>query len=379
MAGTSGRGFRGAGLAALLITLTALAGGSAAAGGGGVDLQPIAGEFSAPVYIDNAPGAKNLLFVVEQAGTIKVLRDEQTVRDFLDIRDRVLYGGEQGLLSVAFDPGYARNRRFYVYYVNQAGNIEVDGFRRSRGSATKAKERSREKVIVVPHPVNENHDGGQLQFGPDGHLYIGTGDGGSSGDPDENAQNRKSLLGKLLRIDPRPNGGYRIPKSNPHGEVYALGLRNPYRFSFDSKNGDIYIGDVGQENWEEVDRVGQGGLRGANFGWDIFEGDHEYEGGGTPAHYIRPIFEYSSGNSSDNCAITGGYVVRDPSVPALDGRYVYADFCGDEIRSFDPGNPGPSDSSTGLHPGSPSGFGEGRGGRIYVASLGGAVYKLVQR
>lgn len=388
MAGSSGRGLRAAGFAALLIALAAVAGGgSAAARGGGLDVAKL-GNFDAPLYVADAPGSKQLLFVVEQPGTVQALRDEKNVKgDFLDIRDRVLYGGEQGLLSIAFDPGYAHNRRFYVYYVNRAGNIEVDGFRTSKGNATKAKESSREKIIVIPHPVNDNHNGGQLQFGPDGDLYLATGDGGGGGDTEGNAQSKHTLLGKLLRIDPRKNGGYSIPKSNPYrgkggdDEIYALGLRNPYRFSFDSKTGDIYIGDVGQENWEEVDRAGRDGLRGANFGWNIFEGDHPYEGGGAPPNYHPPIFEFSSGNNSGACAITGGYVVRDPSLPALEGRYLYTDYCDSVLRSFDPSNPNGSDSSTDLipPPGAVSGFGEARDGTIYVASLDGPVYRLVQR
>jgi glucose/arabinose dehydrogenase len=385
MARTSGRGIVAAAAAAILLGLALVAGGSTAgARGSGLTLSRIGG-FDAPVYVDDAPGAPKLLFVVEQPGTIRVLRDGKTLkRDFLDIRKRVLYGGEQGLLSVAFAPGYAHNRRFYVYYVNRAGNIEVDGFRRSRGNATKAKAASREKVIVIRHPVNENHNGGQLQFGPDGDLYLATGDGGGAGDPSGNAQDPGVLLGKLLRIDPRKQGGYGVPRSNPfvhrHGkdEIYALGLRNPYRFSFDSRNGDIYIGDVGQENWEEIDTAGAGGLAGSNFGWDIFEGDHPYDGGGTPANYRPPAVEYSSGGDTPNCAVTGGYVVRDPSLPALQGRYLYADFCGGSIRSFDPSNPGPSDSATGLELGLPSSFGEGAKGRIYVASLDGAVYRIAQ-
>ncbi len=388
MAGSSGRGLRAAGAAALLIALIAVHGRSAAAqGGGDLKLTRIGGGFNFPVYVDDAPGSSKLLFVVEQPGRIRVLRNGKTVKgNFLDIRNRVLYGGEQGLLSIAFDPGYARNRRFYVYYVNRAGNIEVDGFRRSGGNPTKAKERSREKVIVISHPINTNHNGGQLQFGPGGHLYLGTGDGGSGGDPEGNAQNRNSLLGKLLRIDPRKNGGYSTPKSNPFrsgggkDEVYALGLRNPFRFSFDSQTDDIYIGDVGQENWEEIDRASKQGLRGANFGWDIFEGNHPYEGGGAPPNYHPPIFEVSSANGTGNCSLIGGYVVRDPSLPALEGRYLYSDYCNSVIRSFDPDNPGPSDSSTGLipSPGATSSFGEGKGGQIYVVSHSGPVYKLVQ-
>jgi glucose/arabinose dehydrogenase len=385
MVGGSGRGLRAAVFAALLIALAVMSGGSATAKGGSLKLQRIGG-FDAPVYVEDAPGSPNLVFVVEQPGSIKVVRRGKTLKhDFLDIRDRVLYGGEQGLLSVAFDPGYERNRRFYVYYVNRAGNIEVDGFRGSKGNATKAKKRSREKVIVIPHPVNENHNGGQLQFGPDKHLYFATGDGGSGGDPEGNAQNKHVLLGKLLRIDPRKNGGYSVPRSNPFrngggaDEIYALGLRNPYRFSFDQETGDIFIGDVGQENWEEVDREGSKGLKGANFGWDIFEGDHDYEGGGAPPHYEPPVFEYSSGNGTSNCAITGGYVVRDAHLPSLAGLYLYGDFCAGEIRQFDPSDPQGTDRSTGLNVSSLSSFGEGPYARIYVTSLDGAVYRIVEK
>jgi glucose/arabinose dehydrogenase len=371
-------------VAAAAVAFGVLGSGSpdhAAADRGGLRLARIGG-FQAPVYVADAPGAAKLLFVVEQQGEIRVLRQGRTLkRPFLNIRDRVLYGGEQGLLSVAFDPGYAHNRRFFVYYVNRDGNIEVDGFRRKRGSATRAEARSRRPLIEVPHPTNENHNGGQLQFGPDRLLYIGTGDGGGGGDPDANAQNPNVLLGKLLRIDPGKTG-YSIPNSNPfvgkdgRDEIYALGLRNPYRFSFDSKNGEIFIGDVGQDAWEEIDRVGQGKLGGSNFGWDIFEGNHDYEGGPAPANYRPPIFEYSS--SGANCTVIGGYVVHDPQLQALAGRYLYADFCGGQIRSFNPGDPGATDSAAGLAVDSPSSFGEGAHGRIYVASLSGPVFRIVQ-
>jgi hypothetical protein len=383
MAGSAGRGLIATIVAATAVALAAIGGGGADARGGGLKLARVGG-FEAPVYVADAPGAPKLLFVVEQPGSIRVLRNGKTLnRDFLDIRERVDYGGEQGLLSVAFDPGYARNRRFYVYYVNRGGNIEVDGFRRKKGDATRAEARSRRRVIEIPHPTNENHNGGQLQFGPDGFLYLGTGDGGSAGDPHGNAQNPGILLGKLLRIAPRKRGGYSTPDSNPFAdgggrdEIYALGLRNPYRFSFDSQSGDIFIGDVGQDAWEEIDRAGQGALAGANFGWDIFEGDHDYEGGPAPPNYRGPVLEYSS--AGGNCAVTGGYVVHDPALPALAGRYLYADYCGSVLRSFDPSNPGPSDAATGLELDQPSSFGEGAGGRIYVASLAGAVFRITQK
>ncbi len=374
----------GAGAAALLtavIVLTAGSGGASARSGLRLDQV---GSFDSPVYVAAAPGAAKLLFVVEQPGTIAVMRDGHTLdRKFLDIHNIVKSGGEQGLLSMAFDPGYAHNRRFYVYYTNQSGNIEVDGLRTKRKSSTRADARSRQKVIEIPHPTFENHNGGQLQFGPDGHLYLGTGDGGSGGDPDGNAQNKSILLGKLLRIDPRKKGGYSVPKSNPfvHGkgkaEIYATGLRNPFRFSFDSKTKDIWIGDVGQDQWEEIDHVSAHKLRGANFGWDRFEGNHVFEGNGDkPSHYRPPVLELS--HTDGYCAIIGGYVVRDNSVPALDGRYVYSDNCHGTLRSLDPHNPANSDGSIGLDVSSPSSFGVDSQGHVYVTSLSGPVYRITQ-
>jgi glucose/arabinose dehydrogenase len=367
---------------ATLVLVTAQSGG-AAPRAGGLRLNQI-GSFDTPVHVASAPGADKLLFVVEQPGTVRVMRDGKTLdRPFLDIHDRVKYGGEQGLLSIAFDPGYAHNKRFYVYFTNEGGNVEVDGFKAK--SSTRADAGSRRKVIEVPHPTFENHNGGQLQFGPDGYLYMGTGDGGSGGDPDGNAQNKSILLGKLLRIDPRKKGGYSVPRSNPfaHGkgkdEIYATGLRNPYRFSFDSQTDDIWIGDVGQDKWEEIDHVGADRLNGANFGWDRFEGDHVFEGDGSePSHYIPPILELSH-TGGGYCAIIGGYVVHDNSVPALDGRYVYSDNCNGALRSLDPGNPSGSDGTIGLDVQSPSSFGVDAKGHVYVTSLGGPVYRITQK
>jgi glucose/arabinose dehydrogenase len=368
-------------LAGLVATDRADAGG----GGGGLKLSRVGG-FDSPVYVEDAPGQPKLLYVVEQPGTVRVVRKGKTLKQpFLNLRDQVRFGGEQGLLSIAFDPGYERNRRFFVYYVNRDGDIRVDMLRRKKRKPTRADLGSRRKVIVVKHPTNDNHNGGQLQFGPDGMLYIGTGDGGSSGDPNGNAQNAGSLLGKLLRVAPRRKGGFSTPNDNPFSgqagrdEIYSVGLRNPYRFSFDSKTDDLLIGDVGQDEWEEIDRVSFANVRGANFGWDLFEGTHEFEGNSSspPANYRPPIHEYSSAGSG-NCSITGGYVARDRSVPALAGRYLYADFCNGDIRSLDPRAPNPSatDSATGLRVDSPSSFGEGARGRLYVASLEGPVFRI---
>jgi glucose/arabinose dehydrogenase len=368
---------------ATFAAVLAVAGPTAAAqGGGSLKLQRL-GSFAAPDYVAQPPNSRKLLFVVEQPGSIKVLRSgHQLKRPYLNLKNRVRFGGEQGLLSMAFDPHYGKNRRVFIYYVDNGGDIRVDSLRTKRGDPTRADPHSRHKVIGIPHPVNENHNGGQLQFGPDGLLYLGTGDGGAAGDPPENAQNPEVLLGKLLRIDPKKKRGYSVPKSNPfvsgpgRDEVYSLGLRNPYRFSFSGR--DLWIGDVGQDKWEEIDHVSVAKARGANFGWDLFEGTHPFEGNpNPPAHYVPPVFEYSSADA--NCSVIGGYVSHDHAVPKLRGRYVYADFCGGTIRSLDPGNPGSSYASTGLHVDSPSSFGEDNSGTLYVTSLAGPVYRIGTR
>ena len=355
-------------------------------GVGGVELRKL-GEFDSPVHVDNAPGARKLLFVVEQPGAIRVLRGNRTVgHPFLDIRDRVQGGGEQGLLSVAFAPDYERSGRFYLYYTVRGGDVNrVSEFRRT--GATSADPASERTVIEVAHPDFSNHNGGQLQFGPDGYLYIGTGDGGGGGDPSGNGQSPNSLLGKLLRIDPLPGnaGGHGIPRDNPFAgpgagldEIYSLGLRNPWRFSFDRKTDRIAIGDVGQGRWEEIDYGTLGGFRGANFGWDVFEGNHPFEGSTPPPGYAPPIHEYS--HRGGGCAVVGGYVVRDRKLKSLYGRYLYSDLCRSDLRSFVPDLEGArKDRPLGLDVPSPTSFGEGVKGRIYVASGEGGVWRLRRR
>lgn len=367
-------------------------GGDAGAARGGVALKRI-GSFEAPVYVAGAPGFPKLLFVVEQPGRIAVLKGGKRLpRPFLDVRGLVGYGGERGLLSVAFPPNYPRSKRFYVYYTDNSGAIRVDEFRRR--SATRAARGSRRPVIRIPHPVNSNHNGGQLQFLGD-LLYFATGDGGSGGDPPNNAQNRQVLLGKLLRIDPRPAGGrpYSIPSSNPfvgkpgRDEIYSYGLRNPFRFSFDTETGSrprIAIGDVGQDRFEELDYLTVGRASGANFGWDAFEGFSRYQGanGGTadPGGTVKPIFAYGRDRGGGSCTIIGGYVVRDPRLPGLRGRYVYADLCEGRLRSLVPHlKRAGDDRRLGPRVASPSSFGEDQRHRLYVASLEGPVFRLVRR
>jgi len=365
--------------------------GAAASKRRGVALKRIGG-FSAPVYVAGAPGFPRLLFVIEQRGRVVVLRKGRRLgRPFLDIRGLVNYGGERGLLSIAFPPDYRQSRRFYVYYTDAQGDIRVDEFKR-RG-ATRAARGSRRTVIDIPHRENSNHNGGQLQF-LGRLLYIGTGDGGSGGDPPNNAQSRDSLLGKLLRIDPRPRAGrpYSIPSSNPfvgragRGEIYSYGLRNPFRFSFDTvtaKRPRLAIGDVGQDRFEELDYTTVGAASGANFGWDAFEGFAPYRdansGTPDPGGTVKPILAYPHSRGG-SCTIIGGYVVRDRRLPSLYKRYVYADLCEGKLRTLVPHlTRATGDRKLGLTVGTPSSFGEDTRGRVYVTSLEGPVYRLVPR
>jgi glucose/arabinose dehydrogenase len=376
---------------ALAVGLSLAACGSAD-GEGKLALKQI-GRFENPVYVAGAPGYPKLLFVVEQPGRIVVLKNGRRLgKPFLDIRSRVAYEGERGLLSVAFPPDYKTSGGFYVYYVNKAGTIEIDEYHRA--GPTRAAPGSRRTVITIPHPVNANHNGGDMQFlGED--LYFGTGDGGAGGDPPNNAQNMDVLLGKLLRIDPRPAGGkpYTVPSSNPfvgapgRDEIYSYGLRNPFRFSFDlvsdPANPRIAIGDVGQNRFEEIDYTTVAAARGANFGWDAIEGFHTYEdedsGTPDPGGTTKPIFAYPHSRDG-SCSVIGGYVVADPSLPSLHGRYVYADYCEGQLRAFTPHlNRATGDHKLGVSVSSPTSFGEDTGHHLYITSQSGPVYRLVEK
>jgi glucose/arabinose dehydrogenase len=340
------------------------------------------GTFSEPTYVTAPPGDRRRLFVVEQQGTIRVVhRGRKRDRPFLDIRDRVQAGGERGLLSMAFAPNYRKSRRFYVYYTDRGGDIQVVEF---RGRRNRARKRSARRVFEQDHSTYGNHNGGQLQLGPDGFLYIGTGDGGGGGDPFESGQDLGSHLGKILRIDPtgRP---YRVPRSNPfrgrdgaRPAVYSYGLRNPWRFSFDRRTGDLVIADVGQNEWEEVNFVRRGRGRGANFGWNTFEGTHSYDAGSAPGH-VPPVLEHSHGGDGF-CSITGGYVLRHRSYGDLRGTYVYGDLCEGVVRGARLG-PGRATGRRRFNAqvSSLSSFGEDARGRVYAASLDGPVYRLVPR
>ncbi len=367
-------------------------GTGAARAGSGLGLKKI-GQFDHPVYVTGAPGFPKLLFVVEQPGRVAVLSGGHRLsHPFLDLRGSVGYDeAERGMLSIAFPPDYRRSGSFYVYYVNKAGNIRIDEFKRA--GATRADTDSRRQVIEIPHPVNANHNGGQMQFLGD-LLYFGTGDGGSGGDPPDNAQNKDVLLGKLLRIDPRPAGGapYSVPPGNPfvgapgRDEIYSYGLRNPFRFSFDrvtAKQPRIAIGDVGQNKFEELDYTTVAAAAGANFGWDAFEGFAPYteENGDTPdpGGTTKPIFAYSHSRAG-SCSIIGGYVVADRHLRSLYKRYLYADLCEGQLRSLVPHLKRASDDrKLGLAVDNPASFGEDDAHHVYVCSLSGPVYRLVQK
>ncbi|HEX8065355.1 MAG TPA: PQQ-dependent sugar dehydrogenase [Thermoleophilaceae bacterium] len=346
------------------------------------------GSFDSPTYVASPPGDGRRLFVVEQRGRVVLLVDgKRRSRPFLDVRGDVSCCGERGLLSIAFAPDYADSGRLYLYFTGRNGDIRVQQVRRSRSSPDVADSGTRRDVIRIGHSRFPNHNGGQLQFGRDGMLYVGTGDGGGGGDTLGSGQRLDVLLAKLLRIDPRAGGGYDVPADNPfrgrsgaRGEVWSYGLRNPYRFAFDRKTGDLTIGDVGQDKWDEVDFVaaGDGAGRGANFGWNRFEGRERFASGTAPGH-VPPVL-VSRLHSGGNCALIGGHVVRDRSLEGLYGRYLYGDNCNPTIYSVKLTASGASGrKATGLRVGGLSSFGQDGLGRIYMTSLGGAVYRLVPR
>jgi glucose/arabinose dehydrogenase len=285
---------------------------------------------------------------------------------------------------MAFAPDYQRSGLFYVYYTDGSNNIQVVQYRRARSDPNRADASSAQTVLTIDHHTQTNHNGGQLQFGPDGDLYVGVGDGGSEGDPHNFGQNTGVLLGKLLRIAPRPGGGYAIPAGNPfaaaagrRAEIWAYGLRNPWRFSFDRRTGDLIIGDVGQDTLEEIDFARRGHGAGANYGWSVFEGDRRYKQGSAPGA-IRPALV--ARHSDGYCAIIGGYVVRDSTLRSLDGRYLFGDNCKAQINSVLLGaGSARQNRATGLSVNSLSAFGQDNAGHIYAVSLAGPVYRLVQR
>ncbi len=319
--------------------------------------------------------------MVEKPGRIRLVRDGRVAEQpVLDISDEVSDSGEQGLLSIAFAPDFPASRLLYAYFTDSAQDQRVVEYALAE-DGTAVDPGSRRDVLRMDDFAS-NHNGGLLVFGPDGNLYIGTGDGGIADDPERTGQDLGSLLGKLLRIDPRGEEPYGIPADNPFAdtpgarpEVYSYGLRNPWRFSFDRETGDLYIGDVGQNSLEEIDYVSKGAGAGANFGWSAFEGTERFNEDQEAPDHVEPVLTY---DPSQGCSVTGGYVVRDPELPALRGRYLYGDFCADQLRSFVPAKGQASDDRPlGLQVPSLSSFGEDHQGRIYATSLDGPVFRLV--
>jgi glucose/arabinose dehydrogenase len=329
------------------------------------------------------------LFVVEQAGRIRVIRGEQVLSSpYLDITQKVTYGGERGLLGLAFSPSFKTNGHFYVNYVDTSGDTVIAQGTAADPASDSPAIRPLRTILKIGQPPFPNHKGGGLQFGPDGYLYIGTGDGGSAGDPGNRAQNPRVLLGKMLRIDPEHATGqarYAIPAGQPlrpdwAPEVLAIGLRNPWRFSFDASTGALWIGDVGQDEWEEID-IAPGGVGGQNWGWNQWEGLHAYPPGstGSRAGYAFPVYDYPH---PDGESITGGYVYRGSKYPALVGTYLYADFekgwlAG--LRTTAPdGKPLPRAQSRRLldDVGQPSSFGADESGELYMVDYRGSIYSV---
>jgi glucose/arabinose dehydrogenase len=355
------------------------------------------GTFASPVYVTAPPGDTHRLFVVERAGRIRVVKDGTVLSTpFLDISSSVQVSGGGGLLSIAFAPNYSKTGKFYADYTDSVG-IRVAEFRAS--NPDRAKVGTRRILLTQPHSTARDHYGGQLQFGPDGLLYISIGDGRDGGG---NAQNLGSWWGKILRIDPAgsKSSPYRVPADNPFvatpgakPEIWAYGLRNPWRFSFDRQTGDIVIGDVGESKVDEVDfasnATGRG--RGANFGWNCFEGSQPYDA--APAsctsnpllNPVPPVLEKQHPATAVDgwCSysITGGYVVRDGGLPSLNGRYLYGDFCTGEVRSAQLATPNVTDdTATGIGVATTSlvSFGEDGSGRPYVVTISGTVYRIVE-
>jgi glucose/arabinose dehydrogenase len=311
------------------------------------------------------------LFIIEKQGDIRIYENGQLLdAPFLDITDRVdASGNEMGLLGLAFHPGYEQNGFFYVNYTGDRGNTRISRFQASGNSADSASE----KVLLVIEQPYENHNGGALTFGPDGYLYAGLGDGGLAGDPHKNGQNTESLLGKILRLDVNNGDPYAIPSDNPFGnEVWAYGLRNPWRISFDRATGDLWIGDVGQGNWEEVDYLAAGSEGGANFGWSVMEGTHNYDSEPRSGMYL-PVAEYS--HAEGGCSITGGYVYRG-MIPEWNGVYIYGDYCSGKVWALILSD-GQWQSQLMFETGVLiTSFGQDESGEIYLASDTGNVYKL---
>ncbi len=343
------------------------------------ELQGVVSGLSSPLDMQVPTDGSDRIFIVEQEGIIRVVQSGVLVATpFLDIRSRVTSGGERGLLGLAFHPGYASNRRFFLSYTGKPdGHSVIAEYKTSAADPNTAD--TTERVLLTVDQPFDNHNGGQIQFGPDGYLYIGLGDGGGGGDPAGNGQNLGTLLGKLLRIDVGPTQSYDVPPDNPfvgqagaRGEIWAFGLRNPWRFSFDRTNGRLFVADVGQDSFEEVDLV----IKGGNYGWNVMEGTHCFQPptGCDTTGLELPIVDYSH---SEGSSVTGGYVYRGTLIPELRGLYVFGDFITGRIWTLTETSPGVwtrallLDTNLNI-----SSFGLDPAGELLVVDYNGAVYRL---
>ena len=345
---------------------------------GTIRLEQVDGRFRNPVYLASPPGDSRL-FIVEQAGRIRIVKNGQALSEpFLDIADRVRSGGEQGLLSVAFHPDYRTNGYFYVNFTDRSGDTRVERFKVSANPDV-ADPASSKLVIGIDQPY-ANHNGGLVMFGPDGMLYVGMGDGGSGGDPHGNGQNRNALLGKILRLDVSSEP-YGIPVGNPRtggrAEIWAIGMRNPWRFAFDRQTGLLYVADFGQNEIEEID-VESATEPGLNYGWNIMEGDHCYRSSSCDREgLVMPKVTYN--HSGGACSVTGGFVYRGRRIPSLAGHYFYSDYCAGWLKSFRMMNGAVTDRrdwKTSENLGHVVSFGEDSSGELYILTEGGKVLRI---
>jgi glucose/arabinose dehydrogenase len=348
---------------------------------GELGLQLVIEGLSSPLYLTAPPGDARL-FVVEQGGRIRIIENGQLLpTPFLDLGGRISSGGERGLLSMAFHPDYATNGFFYVDYTDPNGDTRVERYRVSADPRV-ADATSATLILAVDQPF-ANHNGGLLKFGVDGMLYIGMGDGGSGGDPQGHGQNPASLLGKLLRIDVDAGDPYAIPTDNPFAtsatarrEIWASGLRNPWRFSFDRETNDLYVADVGQNRYEEINVVA-GSAAGVNYGWSVMEGAHCFQATTCDQGGLTlPVLEYEH---PDGCSVTGGYVYRGSAIPGLVGHYLYSDFCAGWLRSFRYADGRATDERDWAvgDIGNVMSFGEDNAGELYILTAGGDVYRII--
>ncbi len=352
-----------------------------------VALEPVVSGLDQPVAVTGAGDGSGLLYVVEKPGRVRVVEAGAVrAQPFLDISSRVgLSGSEQGLLGIAFAPDFAASGAFYVNYTDLGGDTTVSRFSVDAGDPSVADPGSEQVLLRIAQPY-ANHNGGDLAFGPDGMLWIGTGDGGSAGDPEGNAQDGGSLLGKMLRVDVRGGGGYTIPSDNPflnddevRDEVWAVGLRNPWRYAFDRAAGDLYIADVGQNAWEEVNFAAAVDPGGHNYGWNRTEGMHCYRQPSCSTDGLtEPVAEYGHG---EGCSITGGVVYRGRRNPALEGLYLFADYCSGRVWALAPGGrTGWRVAEVGRIDGNPAAFGEDDEGEVFLADIsGGTLYRVSGR